>query len=357
MMNKVQSLAAQNLSELIGHTPLLKIPSLSKLTGCEILLKCEQLNPGGSIKDRAALQMVLDAVESGQLKEGMTIVEGTAGNTGIGLAVVAKALGFELLAVMPNDQAKEKERMITLHGGQIKLVNPVPFKDQGHFYHTARRLAEENPQKYWWANQFENLSNFKAHYTRTGPEIFEQTNGKLDFLVSSSGTGGTIAGNSVYLKEKIPGIKVVLVDPQGSGLCTYVHTGEFKTEGKSITEGIGIMRLVANFAKAKVDDALTIPDQDLVTVAQYVREQDAIVLGTSTALNVAAALKIAVRYGPNKRIVTFYCDLGERSFSKLYNPDYLKERGLDMTQTDIQPLIKKYKSSPQKLDQLIAAKK
>ena len=342
-MVKIRSSVAQNLSELIGSTPLLKIPSLSKLTKCEIFLKCEQLNPGGSIKDRAALQMVLDAIEEGKLKPGMTIVEGTAGNTGIGLAVVAKALGFELLAVMPSDQAKEKERMITLHGGKLHLVAACPFSNPNHFYHTARRFAEEDPKKYWWANQFENLSNFKAHYTRTGPEIYEQTDGKLDFLISSAGTGGTIAGNSVYLKEKIPNVKVVLVDPEGSGLCSYIHKGKFETQGKSITEGIGIMRLVENFKKAKIDSAFTLPDQDLVTVAQYVRNQDAIVLGTSTALNVAGALRLAVKYGPAKRIATFYTDLGERSYSKLYNPDYLKERGLDINLVDIEPLIEKYK--------------
>jgi len=336
---------AQHLAELIGNTPLLRIPSLSKLTGCDIFLKCEQLNPGGSIKDRAALQMVLDAVEEGKLKKGMTIVEGTAGNTGIGLAVVAKALGFELLAVMPNDQAKEKERMITLHGGMVKLVDPVPFKDDRHFYHTARHLAEEDPKKYWWANQFENLSNFKAHYTQTGPEIFKQVQGKLDFLVSSSGTGGTIGGNSVYLKEKIPQLKVSLVDPEGSGLCSFFHTKEFKTQGRSITEGIGIMRLVANFAKAKVDDAFTLPDQDFVTLAQYVRNKDGIVLGSSTALNVAGALRVAVKHGPGKRIVTFYCDLGERSYSKIFNPEYLSGRGLDITQTAIEPLVEKYRKA------------
>ncbi len=318
------------------------IPSLSKLTGCEIYLKCEQLNPGGSIKDRAALQMVLDAVAENKLKKGMTIVEGTAGNTGIGLAVVAKALGFKLLAVMPNDQAKEKERMIVLHGGEIKLVDPVPFKNENHFYHTARRLAEENPKEYWWANQFENLSNFKAHYTQTGPEIYKQMDGKIDFLVSVSGTGGTIGGNSVYLKENLPNIKVALVDPEGSGLCSYFHTKEFKSEGKSITEGIGIMRLVANFAKAKIDMAFTLPDQDVVTLAHYLRNEDGIILGSSTALNVCGAFKMAIQNGPGKRIVTFYCDLGERSYSKLYNAEYLKGRGLDITQTDIKPLTEKY---------------
>lgn len=335
-------ITSDNLADLIGNTPMLKIPSLSEISGCEIFLKCEQFNPGGSIKDRAALQMVLDAVESGELKKGMTIVEGTAGNTGIGLAIVAKALGYELLAVMPRGQTEEKERMIALHGATLKLVDPCPFADENHFYHTARRLAEEDPQKYWWANQFENLSNFKAHCTHTAPEIEQQVDGKLDFLVSVAGTGGTIGGNSVYLKETIPGLNVILIDPEGSGLCSYVHTGQFKTEGSSITEGIGIMRLVANFAKAKVDDAFTIADQDVVTMAQYVRAKDGIVLGSSTALNVAGAFMMAAKHGPGKRIVTFYCDLGERSFSKLYNADYLQTRGLDMTQTDIRPLQKKY---------------
>jgi cysteine synthase A len=286
--------------------------------------------------------MVLDALESGKLRKGMTIVEGTAGNTGIGLAVVAKAFGLELLAVMPSDQAKEKERMIDLHGGQLKLVPACPFANPNHFYHTARRVAEENPQKYWWANQFENLSNFKAHYRRTGPEIYEQMQGKLDFLVASAGTGGTIAGCSVFLKEKLPRLKVYLVDPEGSGLCSYIHRGKFETNGNSITEGIGIMRLVENFKKAKVDDAFTLPDQDIVTLAQYVRNQDAIVLGTSSALNVAGALRIALTHGPQKRIVTFNCDLGERSFSKLYNPEYLQTKNLDITLSDIQPLIEKY---------------
>jgi len=339
---------AQNLIDLIGNTPLLKIPSLSRASGCEIFLKCEQFNPGGSIKDRAALQMVQDAIAEGKLKKGMTIVEGTAGNTGIGLAVIAKTLGYECLAVMPNDQTIEKQRMIELHGAKLKLVDPVPFKNENHFYHTARRLAEEDPKKYWWANQFENLSNFKAHYSHTGPEIYAQMNGKIDFLVSVSGTGGTIGGNSVFLKEKIPSIKVILVDPPGSGICSFFHTGEFKTEGKSLTEGIGIMRLVANFAKAKVDDAFTLSDQDVVTIAQYVRNHDGILLGSSSALNLAGCLKIAMQQGPGKRIVSFNCDLGERSFSKLYNPDYLASRDLDPRQDQIEPLLEKYRTRASK---------
>ena len=335
---------SHNLTQIIGNTPLLRINSLSKLTQCDIFLKCEQFNPGGSIKDRAALQMVLDAVSSGKLTHGMTIVEGTAGNTGIGLAVVAKALGFELLAVMPRGQAIEKERMINLHGGKLKLVDPCPFSNENHFFHTAKRLAEQNPEQYWWANQFDNLSNFKAHYELTGPEIYKQLDANIDILVSVAGTGGTIGGNSAFLKEKLPNLKVALVDPEGSGLSSFFNNGKFIAQGNSITEGIGIMRLVENFKKAKVDEAFTLPDQDLVTVANHLRNTDGIVLGSSSALNVAGAVKMALQYGPGKRIVTFCCDLGERSYSKLYTPEFLKERNLDDT-IDINKLIQKFSES------------
>ncbi|OZB02627.1 MAG: cysteine synthase, partial [Idiomarina sp. 34-48-12] len=215
---------AKRSAELIGQTDLLRLNSLSELTGCDIWVKLESQNPGGSIKDRAALQMIKDAMDKGELKPGMTIVEGTAGNTGIGLAVVARSFGLNMLAVMPNDQSKEKERMITLHGAQLKTVDPVPFKNENHFYHTARRLAEQNDD-YWWANQFENTSNARAHYLTTGPEIWQQTNGKVDILVSAAGTGGTIAGNSMYLKERNPDIQIWLADPDGSGIYSYLKTG------------------------------------------------------------------------------------------------------------------------------------
>jgi cysteine synthase A len=334
-----------HVTDLIGNTPVVKVESLSRLTGCEILLKCENLNPGGSVKDRAALQMVQDAIANGQLKEGMTIVEGTAGNTGIGLALVGRSLGYDVLVVMPSNQAQEKERQVSLFNAELKKVAPCPFSNPNHFYHTARNIAEESPQKYWWANQFENLSNFMAHYSRTGPEIKQQTDGKLDFFVSVAGTGGTIGGVSSYLKEKMPGTKIILADPEGSGSCSFVHTGEYKSSGGSITEGIGIMRLVANFEKASIDDAFTLPDQDLVTVAEYVRQNDGLVVGSSTALNLAGALKIAVSNGPAKRILTIMCDGGERSYSKLYNPEFLAEKELDPTNLDINALLKKYRDS------------
>lgn len=319
---------APDQTALIGQTPLLKIPSLSQLTGCEILLKCEYLNPGGSIKDRAALSMVQAAMAAGELKPGMTIVEGTAGNTGIGLAIVAKALGFGMRVVMPKGQTPEKEKMIALYGAELLLVDPVPFSNPNHFYHTARRLAEENPQQFWWANQFENLANAQAHYTTTGPEIWAQTAGQLDVLVSAAGTGGTIGGCSRYLKEQQPDLQVVLADPEGSGLAHYLQHGEFKAQGSSITEGIGIMRLVANFAQAQVDEAICLPDQQLINLARYLQAEDGILVGSSTALNIAVALKVASRR-KGQRIVTFACDLGERSASKLYNPEYLFGRGLN----------------------------
>lgn len=321
----------ENQVQLVGGTPVIKIRSLSKLVGSDIYIKCEHLNPGGSIKDRAAKQIIEDALAEGKLKQGMTVVEGTAGNTGIGLAVAAKSYGVELLAVMPKGQTLEKERMISLFGGALQLVDPCPFANENHFYHTARRIAESDPKRYFWANQFENLSNYKAHYENTGPEIVEVFGDGLDYFVSVAGTGGTIGGTSDYLKTKSKNTKVVLIDPQGSGLKSYFDTGTFKaSEGGSFTEGIGIMRLVANFAKAKVDDALTVADDIMVAVSRYVRLHDGIVLGSSSALNVAGALKVALRAKKGSKILTFSCDLGERSFSKLYNPEFLVSRNIDM---------------------------
>lgn len=339
---------AAHQAELIGNTDLLKIPSLSALCGSDIYIKCEFQNPGGSIKDRAALQMVQDAMARGELKPGMTIVEGTAGNTGIGLAVVAKALGLKLLVVMPNDQTAEKTRMIELHGAKLLAVDPVPFKNENHFYHQARRLGEENAN-YWWANQFENTSNMRAHYLHTGPEIWQQLDGKVDIFVSVSGTGGTIAGNSRYLKEQNPAVEVWLADPDGSGSFNFLKTGEYKAEGGSMTEGIGIMRRVENFRQAKIDYALNLPDQDLLSIATYVREQDGIVLGSSSALNVAAAYFAALHRPQGQNIVTFACDLGERSSSKLYNLDYLQSRGLNPQAEPIDKLTKRYQQSAERI--------
>ena len=333
---------AKRSAELIGQTDLLRLNALSDLTGCEIFVKLESQNPGGSIKDRAALQIITDALKSGELEPGMTVVEGTAGNTGIGLALVARSFGLNMLAVMPNDQSKEKERMITLHGAQLKTVDPVPFKNENHFYHTARRLAEQRDD-YWWANQFENTSNAQAHYLTTGPEIWEQTKGEVDIFVSVAGTGGTIAGNSRYLKERNPELQVWLADPDGSGIYSYLKTGEYVSQGSSFTEGIGIMRLVENFKQARIDAAVNLPDADLVTLSRYMVEQEGLVLGSSSCLNVAGALQAALLHGPGKTIVTFACDLGERSASKLYNKDYLQQRGVRTEPEPIQELLARYR--------------
>jgi len=331
-----------NISQSIGNTDLIKIQSLSQLTGSEILLKCENQNPGGSIKDRAALQIVTDAIASGKLKPGMTIVEGTAGNTGIGLALVAKALGYELIVVMPKGQTPEKERLIELHGAKLILVDACPFANQNHFYHTARRIAEEN-DNYWWADQFENTSNYQAHYQHTAPEIWQQTGGKLDAFVSVCGTGGTIGGNSKFFAENNPSILNWLVDPDGSGIHNYLKNGEYvASEGGSFTEGIAIMRLVENFKAAKIHRSVNLPDKDLVAISRYVRDNDGIVLGSSSALNVAGAIFAAAKMGKGKRIVTFSCDIGERSYSKLWNSDFLKTKDIDPASLDVEALYQSY---------------
>ncbi len=338
---------APHLADLIGNTDLLTIPSLSKLAQSTISVKCEFQNPGGSVKDRAALQMVLNAVERGELKPGMTIVEGTAGNTGIGLAVVAKSLGFKLVVVMPKGQTKEKEQMIELHGAELVLVDPVPFANENHFYHTARRLGEEN-ENYWWANQFENTDNAEAHYLGTGPEIYEQTNGEVSIFVSAAGTGGTIGGVTKYLKEKNPEIKTICVDPNGSGIYNFLQSGEYKaTPGGSFTEGIGIMRLVENFRQSTVDLTTTVSDQDIVTLANFVRKEDGLVLGSSSALNVTAAFAAAIQHGPlsggpKQHAVTLACDLGERSVSKLYNDEFLASKSIEPERDSIHDLVERF---------------
>ena len=335
----------QNISQSIGNTDLIKIRSLSTLTGSDILLKCEFQNPGGSIKDRAALQIVSDAIDAGQLKPGMTIVEGTAGNTGIGLALVAKALGFNLIVVMPKGQTAEKERLIELHGAELRLVDACPFANQNHFYHTARRIAEEN-KNYWWADQFENTSNYQAHYQHTAPEIWQQTRGNIDALVSVCGTGGTIGGNSKYLAEKNPKILNWLVDPDGSGIHNYLKTGDYiASEGGSFTEGIAIMRLVENFKAARIHHSVNLPDRDLVAFSRFVRDQDGIVLGSSSALNIAGAVFAAAKKGKGKRIVTFSCDIGERSYSKLWNAEFLKTKDIDASNSDVETIYQKYLES------------
>lgn len=339
---KQRNHVADDIRALIGGTDMLKLSSLSKLAGSDIYVKCEFQNPGGSVKDRAALRMINDAIDHGLLRPGMTVVEGTAGNTGIGLSLVAKSLGLKSLVVMPKGQTKEKERMIELFGGKLHLVDPCPFANPKHFYHTAKAIAQQDPKAYWWADQFENLSNFSAHYDGTGPEIWRQLDGRVDYLVAAAGTGGTIGGNSAYLKSKNPKIQVVLVDPEGSGLKSFIDKGSFEASGSSFTEGIGIMRLVANFKKANVDKAITLSDEDLVCISRYVKEHDGLVLGSSSALNVAGAFHTALNAPKGSRVVSFACDLGERSYSKLYNEQFLASRNINANSLGIETLLERY---------------
>jgi cysteine synthase len=318
-----------SVASSVGETPLIRIKSLSDYSGCEIYGKAEFLNPGGSVKDRAARGIIEGFEKRGQLKPGGVIVEGTAGNTGIGLATLAAERGYRTIIVAPNNQAQEKYDLLLTIGADLRLVPPVPFKDENHFYHTAKRIAESTPGAVW-ANQFENLDNGDYHYRTTGPEIWQQMDGSLDYLCAAVGTGGTISGTSRYLKEKAPQITVVACDPMGSGIASYTESGTFTSQGSSITEGIGIMRLTANFASAKVDQAIRITDEEMVSVCHHVAKLDGLALGSSSGINLAAALKIALlNRNAKKRIVTILCDHGTRYFSKLYNPKFLAEKNLN----------------------------
>jgi cysteine synthase A len=311
----------------VGNTPLIQIESLSKATGCTILGKAEFLNPGGSVKDRAALFMVLDAEKSGTLKAGGTIVEGTAGNTGIGLALVANARGYRSVIVMPSNQSQEKIDLLRTLGAEVELTKPAPFSSPDNYYHVARRRSEEIANSFW-ANQFENLSNSDAHYHTTAPEIWRQTGDGLDGIVMSSGTGGTIGGVTAYLKEQKSQIATYLIDPTGSGLYSYMTTGEFKAEGSSITEGIGINRATANFNRARLDGAFQGTDQQVIEMAQYLLKHDGLFIGSSAALNVVGAVKLARKLGKGHTIATILCDGGGRYQSRMYNPEWLAEKGL-----------------------------
>jgi cysteine synthase A len=316
-----------SLWDAVGSTPLLRLGSLSAATGNELLGKAELQNPGGSVKDRTAKGLIAAAELSGQLPPGGTIVEGTAGNTGIGLAMLGRERGYHVVVVMPDNQAAEKYALLEAMGAEVRQVPAVGFANPGHFFHTARRLGEEHG--WFWANQFENVANSDIHYATTGPEIWEQCGGKLDVLVSAAGTGGTIAGVSRFLKEQDPKIRVVLVDPPGSGLYSYLKTGELKSAGTSITEGIGIMRLTENFRRAVIDDAVQVSDAEMIDMLYHLARTDAQVVGTSAALNVAAAHRIAKEHrGEGLRIVTFLCDHGSRYASRVFNPEFLAQKAL-----------------------------
>ncbi|MEE8533434.1 MAG: cysteine synthase A [Alphaproteobacteria bacterium] len=322
----------EDFCALIGDTPLVRLKRASEETGCEILGKCEFLNPGQSVKDRAALHIVLDAEERGALKPGGVIVEGTAGNTGIGLALVARARGYRTVIVMPETQSQEKKDMLRLCGADLRLVPAAPYKDPGNYVKVSRRvaaeLAESEPNGAILADQWDNLANRRAHYLGTGPEIWEQTQGKVDAFVSAIGTGGTISGVGIALKERKRDVRIVLTDPHGAAMYNWFAHGELKSEGSSITEGIGQGRVTANVDGAPVDDQMEIDDAEALEVIYDLAEHEGLVMGGSTGINVAGAIRVARDMGPGHVIVTMLCDYGNRYQSKMFNPAFLKEKGL-----------------------------
>ncbi len=313
----------------VGNTPLIRLRGPSEATGCTILGKAEFLNPGGSVKDRAALAIVRDAEARGVLKPGGTIVEGTAGNTGIGLALVGNALGYKTVIVMPETQSQEKKDMLRLAGADLRLVPAVPFKDPGNYVHVSRRLAAEIPGAVW-ANQFDNHANREGHRDTTGPEIWEQTAGTVDAFTCAVGTGGTLAGVGMFLKERNPGVRIVASDPMGAALYNFYKRGELKSEGSSITEGIGQGRITANLEGAPVDDAVQVRDEEALPVVFDLVRDEGLVLGGSSGINVAGAMKVARELGPGHTVVTILCDYGTRYQSKLFNPAFLREKGLPL---------------------------
>ncbi|MBJ6763787.1 cysteine synthase A [Myxococcaceae bacterium JPH2] len=317
------------LWDAVGNTPLLRIGSLSDASGCDILGKAEFMNPGGSIKDRAAKGMIRRAEQDGLLKPGGTIVEGTAGNTGIGLGLLGRERGYRVVVTMPDNQAREKYELLEAMGVEVRKVPVVPFANPNHFFHQARLLSEQHG--WFWANQFENPANGDFHFETTGPEIWEQCEGRVDVLVASVGSGGSLSGVSRYLKERNPALRVVLVDPLGSGLYCFVREGKLESTGSSITEGIGIMRVTENFRRARVDEAVRVDDQAMLEMLYHLARQDALVVGTSAALNVRAAWELARRHsGEGLRIVTLLCDHGSRYASKVFNPEFLATKQLEV---------------------------
>ena len=317
---------ADGLIGAIGGTRLIRLKRASAATGCEILGKAEFLNPGGSVKDRAGLAIIRDAEATGSLKPGGIIVEGTAGNTGIGLTLVANALGYKCIIVMPETQSREKIDFLRMIGADLRLVPAKPFKDPGNYVHVSRRLAEELGAV--WANQFDNLANREGHRLTTGAEIWEETGGKVDAFTCACGTGGTLAGVSLALKARKPGVKIVLADPEGSGLYGWVKNGDLSVTGSSITEGIGQSRVPGNLESVAIDDAVRIPDPEALEQVFDLLSHEGISVGGSAGINVAAAIRVARDLGPGHTVVTVLCDGGARYQSKLFNPEFLRSKNL-----------------------------
>ena len=321
-----------NFVEAIGNTPLIRLNGPSKETGCNILGKAEFLNPGGSVKDRAALAIIKEAEENNIIKKGGTIVEGTAGNTGIGLTLIANSKGYKSIIVMPETQTKEKIDTLRSIGADLRLVPAKPYKDPDNYIKFSEKLAKEiykkNNGNTIWANQFDNTANLNGHYNNTGKEIWNQTKGKIDGFICSSGTGGTIAGVGKALKEKNNKVKIYLSDPKGSALYNFIKFNELKIEGNSITEGIGNSRITANFKEAPIDGAYSINDQEALTEIYKLIENEGLCLGTSSGINIAGAIKLAKELGPGKTIVTVLCDKSDRYHSKLFNKEFLIKNNL-----------------------------
>ncbi len=319
-------------SGAVGRTPLIKLRKASELTGCEIYGKAEFLNPGGSVKDRAALYMILDAEEQGKLEPGGVVVEGTAGNTGIGLALVGNARGYRTVITMPETQSQEKKDMLMLCGAELRCVPAVPFKNSDHYVHQAERLAEElaktEPHGVLYANQWDNLSNRNGHVRSTGPEIWEQTDGKVDGFTCAIGTGGTLAGVGEFLKEQNAHVRIVAADPMGANMYNWIKHGELKGEGSSITEGIGQGRVTGNVDGAPIDDAVQIPDEEMLPIVFDLLNEEGLCVGGSSGINVAGAIRLARELGPGHTIVTILADSGTRYQAKLFNPTFLKGKGL-----------------------------
>jgi len=318
----------------IGNTPLIRLRAASEATGCEIYGKAEFLNPGGSVKDRAALAMIRDAEKRGTLRKGGVVVEGTAGNTGIGIALVANALGYRSVIVMPETQSQEKKDMLRLCGADLRLVPAVPYANPGNYVRysetLAKEIAAEEPNGAIWANQFDNVANRDGHYRTTGPEIWEQTDGKIAGFTCSVGSGGTLVGVAMALKERNPGVKIALSDPMGSALYSWVARGELKAEGNSVTEGIGQGRVTKNLEGAPIDLAYQITDEEALPVLFDLIQHEGLVLGGSTAINIVGAMRLARDLGPGKTIVTILADGGQRYQSKLFNPTFLREKNLPL---------------------------
>jgi cysteine synthase A len=328
----MQKFIKKDFVDTIGNTPLIKLNKASEITGCEIYGKAEFLNPGSSIKDRAAKGIILDAIAKKNLLPGGTIVEGTAGNTGIGLGLVGNSLGYKTLIVMPETQSQEKKDALKLIGCELKLVPALPYSNPGNYIRQSEKIAENlrktSQNGVLWANQFDNIANQMSHYNSTGPEIWEQTSGKIDGFTCAVGTGGTLSGTGLFLKEKNKNIKIALTDPYGSGLYNYYENGEMKAEGNSITEGIGQGRITKNLENCPVDLSFRTDDNQALNIIFDLLKEEGLFLGGSSGINVAGAIKLAKELGPGKTIVTILCDSGQRYQSKIWNPSFLKSKDL-----------------------------